>query len=196
MKKLPLLLVFVFLLVSCQAEERSVQSAPVNAVSIWAEVSTTAPTLTHTVTPTPTPSSTAVPTKTRTVTPPVTPSITAAPTEEPTGTPTPTTTPTPTGETPNPVLVIIGVNKAAEYVDIQNQGNVDVDLKGWLLVSEKGSHSAAGCGIIKVGETLRIWAMKTDEPGFSCGFSTNIWNNSEPDPAVLYNPAGVEVSRW
>ncbi|HMT22652.1 MAG TPA: hypothetical protein PKE20_15645 [Promineifilum sp.] len=25
---------------------------------------------------------------------------------------------------------------------------------------------------------------------------SNIWNNSEPDPAVLINPAGQEISRW
>ena len=45
--------------------------------------------------------------------------------------------------------------------------------------------------IIKVGETLRIWAMKTDEPGFPADFPPTS-EQLEPDPAVLYNPAGVE----
>ena len=74
-------------------------------------------------------------------------------------------------------------------------GNGDVNLSGWLLVSEKGNQSCPLSGILKVGETLRIWAMESQGDGFSCGFNTNIWNNSEPDPAVLYNPQGIEVSR-
>lgn len=95
-----------------------------------------------------------------------------------------------------PVVLIIGVNKSAEYVDIQNQGSIDVNLSGWNLVSEKGNQSCPLSGIFKAGETLRIWAMAAEGPGYSCGYSKNIWNNSDPDPAVLYNQEGVEVSRW
>ena len=103
----------------------------------------------------------------------------------------PTSTPAPSA----PIVEIIDVNKRDEYVDIQNMGNGDVNLSGWLLVSEKGNQSCPLSGTLKAGETLRIWAMESQGDGFSCGFNTNIWNNSEPDPAVLYNPHGIEVSR-
>ena len=70
-----------------------------------------------------------------------------------------------------------------------------MDLSEWVLVSEKGNQSCLLSGILKVGETLRIWALSSPDGGYSCGFGNNIWNNSEPDPAVLYNSEGVEVSR-
>ena len=103
---------------------------------------------------------------------------------------------TPTLEPSGTTVTIIGVNKQAEFVDIQNQGITDVDLSGWNLVSVTGNQSCSLSGVIKVGETLRIHAMNSpDGTGYSCGHSGNIWNNSKPDPAVLYNSSGVEVSR-
>ena len=52
-------------------------------------------------------------------------------------------------------------------------------------------------GVKPPGQFLRIWAMAEDagQAGFNSGFGTNIWNNSESDPAVLINPSGEEVSR-
>ena len=46
-------------------------------------------------------------------------------------------------------------------------------------------------------EMLRIWAMAEDagQGGYNCGFGDNIWNNDEPDPAVLVDAAGNEVDR-
>jgi endonuclease YncB( thermonuclease family) len=102
---------------------------------------------------------------------------------------------TQTPEPSAPHIIILTVNKQEEWVDIQNTGNIDVDLSGWNLVSERGNQDCPLSGTIKAGETLRIWAMATQGPGYSCGYKTNIWNNSEPDPAVLYNPQGIEVSR-
>jgi endonuclease YncB( thermonuclease family) len=95
----------------------------------------------------------------------------------------------------SPQIIILTVNKKEEWVDIQNTGYIDVDLAGWNLVSERGNQDCPLSGIIRSGEILRIWAMAAEGPGFSCGYKTNIWNNSEPDPAVLYNPQGEEVSR-
>jgi hypothetical protein len=94
-------------------------------------------------------------------------------------------------------VVIVAVDKRAEYVDIQNIGGAPQDLTGWLLVSEKGDQKCPLGGVIQAGETLRIWAMAedADKGGFNCGFDTNIWNNSESDPAVLYDAAGREVDR-
>lgn len=95
---------------------------------------------------------------------------------------------------PTESIVITAVNKKDEYVDIKNVSNQPINLSGWRLDSEKGSQSCSLNGTIQPGETLRIWAMTG--PGFSCGFGSNIWNNSEPDPAVLYNPQNIEISRY
>lgn len=102
---------------------------------------------------------------------------------------------TPTPEPSAPRLVIVTVNKREEFVDIQNQGEADIDLSGWNLVSERGHQECPLSGVLAAGATLRIWAMATQGFGFSCGYGSPIWNNSEPDPAVLYNPQGVEMSR-
>ena len=94
-------------------------------------------------------------------------------------------------------VVIIGVNKRAEYVDLQNIGGSPVDLAGWRLVSEKGNQDCSLGGVIQPNATLRVWAKGEDSGngGFNCGFSSNIWNNSDSDPAVLYDASGAEVSR-
>jgi endonuclease YncB( thermonuclease family) len=102
---------------------------------------------------------------------------------------------TPTPIASDPQIIIVTVNKREEWVDIQNMGNSDLDLTGWNLVSERGNQDCPLSGTIKAGETLRIWAMTANGPGYSCGYTTNIWNNSESDPAVLYNAQRVEVSR-
>lgn len=117
----------------------------------------------------------------------------AVPTEPP-APPPPTEPPPPAA--PGPV-VITNVNKRDEFVDILNQGSTDVDLGGWMLRSEKGSQDCGLGGILGAGQSLRIWAMSEDtgQGGFNCGFGSDIWNNSENDPAVLFNSSGAEVSR-
>lgn len=91
-------------------------------------------------------------------------------------------------------VVIVAVNKREEYVDIQNQGDQAQDLGGWVLVSERGNQTCGLAGVLEPGVTLRIWAM-TGQGGYSCNKGSEIWNNSESDPAVLYNNVGQEVSR-
>ncbi len=94
-------------------------------------------------------------------------------------------------------VVIIGVDKLNEFVDIQNVGKVAVNLSGWLLVSETGNQVCALEGVLHSGERMRVWSTTSmNNPGFSCGFPEHIWKNNEPDPAVLYKPDGREVSRY
>jgi micrococcal nuclease len=92
-------------------------------------------------------------------------------------------------------IVIFSVNKKEEFVDLQNDGDIAVDLKGWKLVSELGKEECKLNGIIHPSEIVRIFSGK-DQPGFSCGFDKPIWNDKEPDPAVLYDSDGNEVSRY
>lgn len=114
--------------------------------------------------------------------------------------PLPTTPPQPTAPlvAVSGDLQIIGVDKRAEVVTIRNNGAAEVSLDGWTLRSEKGSQDCALGGVLGPGQTLQIWAMSEDagRGGFNCGFGINIWNNSDPDPAVLINPSGQEISRW
>jgi hypothetical protein len=117
----------------------------------------------------------------------------------PTAPPPPTAAPAPTAEPAAAVpglVVITYVNKGDEYVDIQNQGG-DIDLNGWRLVSEKGNQSCTLAFMLGAGQSIRIWAMSEDagQGGFNCGFDQNIWNNSDHDPAVLYDAQGNEVAR-
>lgn len=99
--------------------------------------------------------------------------------------------PTPTGI--NQPVRIIEVNKQAEYVIIRNDSNAPIDLKGWKMVSEKGSQVCDLGGSLPPGTTLQIWSQVG--PGFSCYFPGPIWSNSAVDPAVLYNPQGQEIDR-
>jgi hypothetical protein len=136
--------------------------------------------------PTSTETSTLTPTQilpTVTGTPLPLPTVTAAP-------PPATATLQPSGS-----VLIVAVNKAEEYVDIQNGRNIPVDLSGWKLVSVTGSQSCTLHGVLQPNEILRVWAGKGNY-GISCGYSFNIWNDNQTDPAILYNAQGEEVSRF
>ena len=105
--------------------------------------------------------------------------------------------PPPATISPDPVVIILNVNKSAEYVDLQNIGGVAQDLTGWRLFSVRGEQDCPLAGVIEPGQTLRVWALASaaSQPGHNCGYSDNIWNNYEKDPAVLYNVANQEVDR-
>jgi hypothetical protein len=92
----------------------------------------------------------------------------------------------------------VRVDKRAEYVDLQNTGGQAQDISGWTLVSEKGNQSCGLGGVIEPGAILRVWALASDagQGGFNCGFGNNIWNNSESDPAALYDNNGTLIDRY
>jgi hypothetical protein len=105
--------------------------------------------------------------------------------------PAPTVTPLPQASS---LLTVIAVNPEDEYAIIQNTGGTAVDLNGWTLRSERGVQDCPLQGVLEPGDTLTISALG-DMPGFNCRFKSNIWNNREPDAAVLISPDGREVSR-
>jgi hypothetical protein len=145
---------------------------------------------------TPLPTTTAfVPTAFPTLTPVPTATTTSTPTLPPaTATPVPTITATATPTEVNSVL-IVSVDKVAEFVEIQNLTQAAVNLRGWRLVSERGSESCTLRGTLEPNEVLRIWARRGD-PGFDCRLGREIWADNELDPAVLYDSDGQEVSRY
>ncbi|MBA7636780.1 hypothetical protein ES703_44408 [subsurface metagenome] len=86
-----------------------------------------------------------------------------------------------------------------EYVEITNLGDQPQELTGCVLmdISEGYPSFTFPSYILVPGESIRVY---TDEchpewEGFSFEYSQPIWNNSEPDVAVLYNNQGKEVSR-
>jgi len=138
--------------------------------------------------------------------PSLTASVTGVPTstqEIPTATGTTVPLPTLTASQPPPppTVPVVGsvqiatVDKAQEFVELQNGSNVPVDLSGWKLVSETGNQSCTLRGLLQPNETLRVWSGKGDS-GLSCEFPFNIWNDNQSDPAVLYNAQGQEISRF
>jgi endonuclease YncB( thermonuclease family) len=92
-------------------------------------------------------------------------------------------------------VIIFDVNKEGEFVDIQNVGDTAIDLSGWKLVSEQGNEECKLAGIIHAYEIVRVFSG-VKQPGFSCGYEKPIWNDTEPDPAVLYDPDKNEVARF
>lgn len=92
-------------------------------------------------------------------------------------------------------VIIFSVNRMDEFVDLQNVGDLAIDFSGWKLVSEQGKEECKLSGIIHPYEIVRIFSG-IDQPGFSCGFEKPIWDDKEPDPAVLYDPDGNEVARY
>jgi hypothetical protein len=140
--------------------------------------------------PTLTPSPTGSPTATQIV-----PTETDTPIPTAMASPIPTNTSPPATPTIGGSVRIIAVDKPAEFVEIQNLSNAEVNLRGWRLVSETGNQSCTLRGTLQPNEVLRVWARRGD-PGFDCGFPINIWNDNASDPAVLYDPQGEEVSRF
>lgn len=95
-----------------------------------------------------------------------------------------------------PDIIISGLDKKAEIVEITNKSSVDVDLSGWYLVSVTGGQTFyfPDGFIIKAGETIKI--ASADGKGDIKWTDANVWNNTSSDPAELYNETGALVYRW
>ena len=190
--------------VSTNGALRPASAAQLTAIARPSHIPEPSPTAVPTASKTPWPTNTVAAQPTATERPSRTPepSPTAVPQPTslpPTATPQPTAVPLPTNtpEARGSNVIISFVNKGDEYVDIRNDGDAAQDLSGWHLLSELGNQDCPLGGVIGPEETLRIWAeaKNEDKGGYNCGFDGPIWNNSETDPAVLYNAAGQEVSR-
>jgi len=86
-----------------------------------------------------------------------------------------------------------------EYVEITNLGEQPQDLAGWILqdISDGYPSFIFSTYILGPGESVRVYTNEyhPEWGGFSFESSQAIWNNSEPDIAVLYNGQGEEISR-
>jgi len=86
-----------------------------------------------------------------------------------------------------------------EYVEITNLGDQPQDLAGWVLtdISEGYPSFTFPSYTLLPGESIRVYTNEyhPEWGGFSFEYSRAIWNNTEPDVAVLYDSQMNEVSR-
>jgi endonuclease YncB( thermonuclease family) len=86
-----------------------------------------------------------------------------------------------------------------EYVEITNLGDKPQDLTGCLLmdISEGYPSFIFPSYILAPGESIRVYTneIHPEWGGFSFGYSKAIWNNTEPDVAVLYDNQGNLISQ-
>ena len=86
-----------------------------------------------------------------------------------------------------------------EYVEITNLGDQPQELTGCVLmdISEGYPSFTFPSYILAPGKSIRVYTNEyhSEWGGFSFEYSQPIWNNSEPDVAVLYNNQSEEVSR-
>ena len=86
-----------------------------------------------------------------------------------------------------------------EYVEITNLGDQPQDLTGCVLrdISDGYPSFTFPSYILAPGKSIRVYTNEyhPEWGGFSFEYSRAIWNNSEPDVAVLYDNQGKEISR-
>jgi hypothetical protein len=88
---------------------------------------------------------------------------------------------------PNYPITIVGINKMAEEVMLQNLSAEPVDLTGWTMCSIRGNQKHDGIGGTLAASETRSFRRAGPE---------NIWNDLEEDDGALYNAQGQLVSYW
>ncbi len=120
--------------------------------------------------------------------------------------PTPTPTPPPPSTKASDIQItcifydgLVSRVESDEYVEITNLGDQPQDLARWVLmdISEGYPSFTFPSYILAPGKSVRVYTNEyhPEWGGFSFEYGRAIWNNSEPDIAVLYDSQGIEVSR-
>lgn len=92
-------------------------------------------------------------------------------------------------------IVIENIDKVEEVVTIRNKSALDIDLRGYLLVSMTGNQRFVFPSfILKAGTSMTV--SSGDQNGDVIWTTANIWNNSKSDPGILSDSTGREVSRF
>jgi hypothetical protein len=125
-------------------------------------------------------------------TPTPTPMAEATPTSSPTAAPAPDeddicTFPAHAPNAPEDPAQIVRVEKVEEIVTIRNVSGETLDLNGWTVCSVLGNERHEGIvGFLEPGESADFTHQGT----------SNIWSNTEPDDAVLYDDENNLISYW
>ncbi len=93
---------------------------------------------------------------------------------------------------------IIELDKQAEYIVLQNNDDVELDLSDWKILSVRGGQSFVFPEyILAVGSTVKVGdSEKNSDVDFHWLDGQGTWSNSKPDPAELYNAKGELVDRY
>lgn len=96
---------------------------------------------------------------------------------------------------PSPEVIISHLDKIGETVTLRNDSDGDINLEGWKILSVRGNQEYIFSNyILKANGTVVV--SSGDNKGDLSWGSTNIWNNQESDPAVLYDNNGSEIFRF
>lgn len=89
-------------------------------------------------------------------------------------------------------IEITHIDKIEELVTIKNFSEEDIDLTGWKILSVRGNQEFIFPEyILKSGQKVVI--SSGNKKGDLDWGATNIWNNTESDPGILYNSQGQEI---
>lgn len=92
---------------------------------------------------------------------------------------------------------ITKLDKKAEYIILKNTGSSPVDMTGWVILSVRGEQSFTFSNFtLESGATVKIGDSAKNQVDFHWLDGRGTWNNSDSDPAELYNVAGELVDRW
>ena len=87
-----------------------------------------------------------------------------------------------------------------EYVAIKNLGDASQDITDWVLkdISEGYPSFRFPRCILDPGTTIRVYTneIHPEWGGFSFSYGRAIWDNSDPDTAVLLSSSDQEVSSY
>lgn len=101
---------------------------------------------------------------------------------------------------PEPILgvEISGLDKKGELVTIKSISNKDIDMTGWKLVSVRGNQQFIFPSYtLKAGTSVTVGGFDSrDKSDFIWEEGNGIWNNSDSDPAELYDNFGNLISRF
>lgn len=103
------------------------------------------------------------------------------------------------GEIDTIAVEILSVNCRDEIVTIINNGCADVDMSGWYLISYFGDQrfDFPEGYVLKKGAEVKVSSGKLarcDGEDILEWTTSEIWSNSGPDPAYLYNESGMMIS--
>lgn len=92
-------------------------------------------------------------------------------------------------------IIISSLDKVNELITLKNNSTTDIDISGWKIVSVTGNQSFTFPSfILKAGTTVTI--ASGDTSGTLQWGKGNIWNNSQSDPAELYDNTGKLIYRY
>ncbi len=87
------------------------------------------------------------------------------------------------------------LNKYDEYIVIENSGKVDVNLKGWTILSTRGEQKYVFSDYtLAAGTTVKVGDAQRGVVDLHWLEDNGIWNNSKTDNANLFNAQGELVS--